>query len=282
LKFGVVTFPTEYSISPPELGRALEHLRYESLWFPEHTHIPASRESPWPGGAELPREYSHTLDPFVALGAVSAVTSRLGLGFGVCLVVERDPILTAKEVAALDVMSGGRVIFGVGFGWNREELENHGTRWEDRFRVGRERVEAMKAIWTQDEASYAGASVSFDRIWSWPKPLQTPHPPVIVGGAGERTLQRVVRYGDGWMPIAARLKRPLEDWLAELRRLAEAAGRHPDIPVTIYGARPDPAEVERMIGLGVDRLLFNLPSLGRDEALPRVERWAELVDRYSG
>ena len=280
MKFGVVMFPTEYAIGPVELGEALEHLGFESLWFPEHTHIPASRESPWPGGAELPREYSHTLDPFVTLGAVAAVTRRLRLGFAVCLVVERDPIITAKEVATLDFLSGGRVLFGVGFGWNREEMENHGTPWAHRHRLARERVEAMKAIWTEDEASYAGEHVRFDRVWSWPKPVQRPHPPVLVGGAGERSLQRVVRFGDGWMPIAWRLERPLEESMAELRRLAAAAGREPDIPVTVYAARPHPEEVERMIAIGVDRLLFNLPPVPRDEALPRLERWAELVDRY--
>lgn len=279
MKFGVVMFPTEYAISPVELGRAVEGLGFESLWFTEHTHIPASRLSPWPGGPELPREYSHLLDPFVSLATVAAATERLRLGFSVCLVVERDPIVTAKQVATLDVLSGGRVEFGVGFGWNREEMENHGTRWQDRFLVARERVEAMKAIWTSEEAGYAGRTVSFERIWSWPKPVQRPHPPVLVAGAGEGTLRRVIAYGDGWMPMAARLGRPLEEWLGELRRLAGEAGRG-EIPVTVYGVKPAAAEVERLARLGVDRALFVLPSVSRAEALPRLEGWAELAGRY--
>lgn len=277
MKYGVVTFPTDYSISPVELARLLEHLGFESLWFPEHTHIPASRESPWPGGPELPKEYLHTLDPFVALGAAAAATRTLRLGFAVCLVVERDPIVTAKAVATLDHLSDGRVELGVGFGWNREEMENHGTPWDQRFGVVRERVEAMKAIWTQDEASYAGRHVRFDRIWSWPKPVQKPNPPVLVAGAGERTLDRVVRYGDAWMPISTRLGRSIGEWTAELQRRAEAAGRG-RIPVTVYGVRPEADAVDEMEAAGVDRVLFTLPSVARDEALPRLERWRELID----
>jgi probable F420-dependent oxidoreductase len=279
VKFGLVMFPADYAISAVELGRAAEEHGFESLWFPEHTHIPASRRTPWPGGADLPQEYWHTLDPFVALGAVAAVTSRLRLGFGVCLVVERDPITTAKEVASLDHLSGGRVLFGVGGGWNLEEMANHGTDPGRRWKLLRERVEAMKAIWTQDNAEYHGELVDFDPIWSWPKPVQKPHPPVIVGGNGPRSLERVVRYGDGWMPIVGR-GGDFGDRIAELRRLAEAAGRDPGIPVTLWGARPDPDAIERALELGIDRLIFVLPPTGREEVLPRVERFAELARRY--
>src|SRR5436190_900736 len=177
-----------------------EERGFESLWFPEHTHIPASRETPWPGGADLPEQYWHTYDPFVALSAVAQATERLRLATGICLIIQRDPITTAKEVASLDRLSGGRFLFGVGAGWNREEMQNHGTDPDRRFGVMRERIEAMKAIWTQDEPEYHGKHVDFDPLWSWPKPLQQPHPPVWVGGSSPKVIDRVVRFGDGWMP----------------------------------------------------------------------------------
>src|SRR5215210_2976375 len=199
MDFGLAIFPTDYTLEPVELGQLAEERGFESLWFPEHTHIPASRETPWPGGSELPKEYWHTYDPFVALSAVAQVTERLKLATGICLVVERDPIITAKEVASLDRLSGGRFLFGVGAGWNREEMENHGTDPDRRFGLMRERVEAMKAIWTSDEASYHGRHVNFDRIWADPKPVQKPHPPVLVGGNADKTLDRVVSYGDEWL-----------------------------------------------------------------------------------
>ncbi|HEV3229956.1 MAG TPA: LLM class F420-dependent oxidoreductase, partial [Solirubrobacteraceae bacterium] len=193
-------FPTDYSIGPAELARLVEERGFESLFFPEHTHIPASRDTPYPAGGDLPQEYWHTYDPFVALTAAAAATERLRIATGICLVIERDPITTAKEVASIDRLSGGRFLFGVGAGWNVEEMANHGTDFRHRFGVMREHVEAMKAIWTEDEASYHGKYVDFDRILSWPKPLQQPHPPVIVGGNGERVLERVIAFGDEWMP----------------------------------------------------------------------------------
>jgi probable F420-dependent oxidoreductase len=282
MKFGLVMFPTDFAIDPVTLGRAAEAHGFESLWFPEHTHIPASRRTPWPGGADLPEEYRHTLDPFVALAAVAAATTRLKLGFGVCLVIERDPIVTAKAVASLDFLSGGRVLFGVGGGWNREEMANHGTDYGSRWKLLRERVEAMKAIWTQDAAEYHGELVGFDPIWSWPKPVQKPYPPVIVGGDGAHTLQRVVRYGDGWMPIVGRRGEDFGPRIAELRRLAEAAGRDPNIPVSLFYARADPEFIERQLKLGVDRLIFPLPPRAAGEVLPQVERLAELARPYTG
>ena len=277
MKFGVYMFPTDYAIDPVSLGRAVEGHGFESLFVPEHTHIPASRRSPFPGGGELPKEYSHTLDPFVALGAVAAATERLMLGTGICLVIERDPITLAKEVASLDFISGGRVLFGIGGGWNREEMENHGTDPTRRWKVLRERIEAMQQIWTGDAAEYHGEFVDFDPIWQWPKPIQKPHPPVIIGGDGANTLQRVVRYGDGWMPIGRRAD--FKARIDELNRLSAEAGRA-DIPVTIFGAAPKPEVIDAYAEAGVERLLFHLPPAPRDEVLPLLEQRAELARRH--
>lgn len=278
MKFGVATFPTDYSIPPTELARALEANGFESLFYAEHTHIPASRQSPWPGGPELPRMYWHTLDPFVALTAAATVTSDLKLATGVCLVIEHDPIVLAKAVASLDHISNGRFLFGVGGGWNREEMANHGTRYETRWKLLRERIEAMKAIWTQEEATYHGEFVNFDRIWSWPKPVQKPHPPILVGGDGPRTLHRVIRYGDGWCPIVSRNDRWAER-LPELREMARNAGR--EISVTAFYARPEPKHLEHLIELGVERACFGLPDASADVIVPKVEELARLVRAYS-
>ena len=204
MKYGCYIFATDYSIRPDELARALEDRGFESFWVPEHTHIPASRQSPWPGGAPLPREYWHTLDPFVALGAAAAVTSRIKLGTGICLVIERDPITLAKEVASLDWLSRGRVLFGVGGGWNAEEMAQHGTDFASRWKVLRERIAAMKAIWERDEAEYHGKYVNFDRLWSYPKPVQKPHPPILMGGTGPHARQRAAEFDGHWMPISSR------------------------------------------------------------------------------
>lgn len=277
MKFGVYMFPTDYAIDPVSLGRAVEGHGFESLFVPEHTHIPTSRRSPFPGGGELPKEYSHTLDPFVALGAVAAATERLMLGTGICLVIERDPITLAKEVASLDFISGGRVLFGIGGGWNREEMENHGTDPTRRWKVLRERIEAMQQIWTEDAAEYHGEFVDFDPIWQWPKPVQKPHPPVIIGGDGANTLQRVVRYGDGWMPIGRRAD--FKARIDELNRLTAEAGRA-DIPVTIFGAAPKPDVIDAYAEAGVERLLFHLPPAPRDEVLPLLEQRAELARQH--
>ncbi|MBV9680508.1 MAG: LLM class F420-dependent oxidoreductase [Solirubrobacterales bacterium] len=257
MKFGVAIFPTEAVQPPSEIAAMAEERGFECLLFPEHTHIPASRASPWPGGGELPSHYSRTYDPFVAATAAAAATERLLIGTGICLVIERDPITTAKEVASVDVLSGGRFLFGVGAGWNAEEMRNHGTEPSRRFSLMRERIEAMKAIWTQDEASYSGRHVGFERIWCWPKPAQKPHPPVLVGGSGARVLDRVLAYGDGWMPnripddeLAARIR--------ELNARASEAGRE-RIPVTVVGMDPDAARIDRVGQAGVDRVVFWLP-----------------------
>jgi probable F420-dependent oxidoreductase len=278
VKFGLVIFPTDYSIAPDALARMAEERGFESLFFPEHTHIPVSRESAWPGGDELPREYSHTLDPFVALTAAAAATERLLVGTGVCLVVERDPITLAKQVASLDHLSGGRFLFGVGAGWNREEMRNHGTDPGRRFGLMRERIAAMKAIWDQEEAEYHGRHVSFDPIWSWPKPVQRPHPPVLVGGTGPKVLDRVLDYGDEWFPNR---QHDLEARIAELQRRARDAGREP-LGVTLFSADPEREAVARYAAIGVTRCVFRLPSVGAEEATGLVDGLAELAGSQAG
>lgn len=281
MQFGIFMFPTDYSLSVTELGRAAEDQGFESVWFPEHSHIPASRRSPWPGGDELPRDYWHSLDPFVALSAVAGATSRIKLGTGICLVIERDPITLAKEIASLDHLSGGRFLFGVGGGWNLEEMEDHGTDPAQRWRVLRERILAMKRIWTEDEPEFHGAHVDFGPLWSWPKPVQRPHPPVIVGGNGPHTLQRVVEYGDEWMPIGGRSGIPIEQRIGELQRLAAARGRS-RIPVTVFGVRPDPEVLAHYQGAGVDRCVFQLPSGPADDVLPLLAHCARAAQGFPG
>jgi probable F420-dependent oxidoreductase len=280
MKFGVTIFPTEYSIGPAELARAVEERGFESLFFPEHTHIPTSRRTPWPGGAELPREYSHTLDPFVALSAAATVTENLLIGTGICLVIERDTITLAKEVASLDLISGGRFLFGIGGGWNLEEMENHGTNPVQRWKLMREQILAMKAIWTQDEAEFHGRLVNFDPIWSWPKPVQKPHPPILLGGDGPHTFQRVVEYGDGWIPIPVASQRPMSERIPELNRLAAEAGRG-RIPVSVWGAPSRPEVIQHYAELGVERCVFWLPSAPREEVLPFLDRYAETAKSFA-
>jgi probable F420-dependent oxidoreductase len=273
---GVAIFPTEYAIDPAELGRTLEHLGFESLFVTEHTHIPAARKARWPHGCgELPRDYWHTYDPFVALAVVAAATERLIVGTGICLVVEHDPIVLAKSVATLDVLSGGRFVFGIGGGWNWEEMANHGTAFASRWDVVRERVEAMKEIWLSEEASYDGAHVRFERIWQYPKPLQKPHPPILLGAERAGALERVVAYCDGWMP-AGLLGHDLQEPIAELRRLAEAA-RRPQPSVTVFGCPQEQAALDRYLELGVDRVLFRVPSEPAESIVPRLERLAGLI-----
>ncbi|MDE3095655.1 MAG: LLM class F420-dependent oxidoreductase [Chloroflexota bacterium] len=274
MKFGITMFPADYAIPVTELGRACEDLGFESLFFPEHTHIPASRRTPWPGGAPLPEEYSHTLDPFVAMAAVAAVTTTLRVGTGICLVIQRDPITLAKEVASVDHLSGGRVLFGIGGGWNREEMAHHGTKYALRWKILRERVLAMKRIWADADAEFHGEYVDFEPIWSWPKPVQQPHPPILVGGDGPRTLARVVEYGDEWMPIVGRGSQDLGARIEELQAMAKAAGRGP-VPVSLYGARAQPEAVEKYRGAGVSRCVFGLPPVAADDAIAHLKRYAE-------
>ncbi len=275
--YGVGMFATDYAIRPDDLAREAEARGFESLWLPEHTHIPASRRSPWPGGADLPKEYWHTYDPFVALMAAAAATERLRIATGICLLIERDPITTAKEVASLDMLSNGRFIFGIGGGWNAEEMENHGTDFKKRWRVLRERVLAMKEIWTKDEAEFHGEFVNFDPIWSYPKPVQKPHPPILMGGDGPTTFDRVIEFCDGWMPIGYRMDNPAEK-ISALRRRAEEAGRDPQsISITIFGAKPEREAIDQFESAGVERVILMLPAVDRDTALPMLDQYIELI-----
>jgi probable F420-dependent oxidoreductase len=277
MKFGIAVFPTDYAADPATIARLVEERGFESLFFPEHTHIPASRRTPYPGGGELPREYSHTLDPFVALTAAALATERLLVATGICLVVERDPITTAKEVASLDHVSGGRFLFGVGAGWNEEEMENHGTDPRRRFGLMRERIEAMQAIWTEDEAQYHGRYVDFDPIWSWPKPVQKPHPPVLVGGNGSKVLDRVLTFGDEWMPNRIGDEEQFLARVAELQERARTAGRDA-IPVTFSGAPPKAELIGRLANGGIHRCVFYVPPAPPGEIERHIDKRAALVE----
>lgn len=277
MDFGVAIFATDYAIRPDELARELEQRGFESLWMPEHTHIPVNRRTPYPAGGDLPTEYWHTYDPFVALTAAAMATTKLRVATGICLLIERDPITTAKEVASLDMLSGGRFIFGIGGGWNAEEMENHGTEYKSRWRLLRERVLAMKEIWTKDEAEFHGEFVNFDRLWAYPKPVQKPHPPILMGGDGPTTFDRVVEFCDGWMPIGFRLPNVTEK-IAELHARAEQAGRDPkSISISIFGAKPERATIDHFQASGIERVIFMLPPADRDVVMPLVDQYSELI-----
>ena len=280
MKYGAMMFSTDYSIRPDDLAKMLEERGFESMWVPEHTHIPANRQSAWPGGGELPKDYWHTYDPFVALTAAAAVTNEIKLGTGICLMIERDPITTAKEIASLDLISNGRFIFGIGGGWNSEEMEDHGTDFRTRWRLLRENSLAMKQIWTADEAEFHGEYVNFDKMWAYPKPLQKPHPPILMGGDGPTTFDRVVEYCDGWMPIGSRNSGgpSLSEKIALLKRQASEAGRDPEsLDITSFGVRPDPELVARLEESGVNRIIFTLPSEERAQVTPLIDECARLI-----
>ncbi|HLZ69019.1 MAG TPA: LLM class F420-dependent oxidoreductase [Dehalococcoidia bacterium] len=275
MKFGIRMCPTDYAIDVVDLARAVEERGFESLWLPEHTHIPLDSEGPFAGGA-VPDEYKHALDPFVALAAAAAATTTLKLGTGVCLVMERDPIELAKQVTSLDLLSRGRFLFGIGGGWNLAEMRNHGADPEHRWKLVRERVQAMRRIWTQDAAEFHGQYVNFDPIWSWPKPVQKPHPPVIVGGDAPGTLRRVLDYGDEWMPITPKPTERLAVRVAELQRLAAARGRAV-LPVTAYWASPEPGDLAVYAAAGVSRCVFSVPAAPAAEVLPLLDGLAKRV-----
>ncbi|MEK6443465.1 LLM class F420-dependent oxidoreductase [Pseudonocardia sp. T1-2H] len=276
MEFGVVTFLTDYGIAPLELGRAVEQRGFGSLFLTEHTHIPTSRRSPWPGGAELPRKYWHTYDPFVALGAIAAVTERIALGTGVSLINQHHPITLAKAVASVDRLSGGRFELGVGPGWNVEEMANHGANPGRRTAEMLERLEAMRLIWTQDEPEFHGEFVDFDPIWSWPKPLRVP--PVLIGGGGPTVLDRVLSHGDGWIPLRIPLS-GLDEFGRRIAELRERAAKiDKPVTVTVYGAAPKPAALESYAAAGVDRVLFELQDHeGAKETLTELDALAELA-----
>jgi probable F420-dependent oxidoreductase len=279
MHIGVCMFATEYAIRIDELARASEERGFESLWVPEHTHIAKSRKTPFPGGEPLPKEYFHTLDPFVSLMAAAAATRKLRVGTGICLVIERDPITTAKEVASLDLLSGGRFELGIGAGWNQDEMENHGTIYKARYPILREKTLAMKEIWTKDWAEFHGEFVNFDPIASYPKPVQKPHPPVLIGGESRHTLQRVVDFCDGWFP-RGRNPEIILPALADLRARAAKAGRDmKSISVSIFGAKPDAAVLDQYAAAGITRSIFRVPSEGRDKILPMLDQFATLIRR---
>jgi len=277
-KFGISMFPTDYAIQPVELAAAAEERGFESMFFPEHTHIPASRKTPFPGGTELPKEYWHTHDPFVALGAAAAVTKKLRLGTGVCLVIERDPITLAKEVASLDMISGGRVELGIGAGWNVEEMENHGAQFKRRWKIVKEKVLAMRAIWNNEAAEFHGEFVNFDPIWSYPKPAQAGGPPVLLGSQSPKSFERVAEYCDGWMPINF----PRADFSASIAKLREAekkaGSKHKS--VSMFGVGPNEEALKKFLELGMERLIFALPPAPRDTVLPMLDNYAKLMAKH--
>jgi probable F420-dependent oxidoreductase len=283
--FGLTAFCTDRSADPASVAVAAEAAGFQVLWFPDHTHIPVARRSPYPGGGELPEQYRRNHDPLVACAFAAAATTRLSVGIGVCLVPARDPIVLAKQVASLDVLSGGRFVLGVGAGWNEEEVEDHGVAAADRWAVMDERVRAMQAIWSQEEAEFHGRHVAFDPMWSWPKPLPRPGrawPPIVVGGHGDAVLRRVVAIGDEWLAMVAPGRPPLGERMAELRRLAEVAGRpRPSVSVQVYGDPPEDRVIEKYRALGVDRIDLTLPSGGPEETLDALGRLGDAVAAWA-
>ena len=284
MKIGAVMFFTSDSMQPAALGRELEQRGFESLWVPEHTHIPLTRKTPYPAGGPLIRPYYDIYDPFIALNTAAAVTTTLNIGTGVCLIPQRDPIVTAKMISSIDRVSNGRFLFGVGNGWNQDEIENHGTDFKTRHKLGRERIEAMKAIWTQDEAEYHGELVNIEKMNQWPKPVQKPHPPIIVGGAFPYAARRAIAYGDGWIPRADRLaKDGIGVLIGQFRDMAKAAGRDPaDLPITIFRAPEDLTQLRFCQEIGIDRVVFSLPAGGPDECLPIIARWTAIKAQLDG
>lgn len=289
VSFGLLMFSTDYAVAPDILARQAEALGFESLFFPEHTHIPASRRSPWPGGAELPQEYWHTHDPFVALTMAASVTTNLKVGTGITLITERDPILMAKQAATLDFLSDGRLLLGVGAGWNAEEMENHGVAYSDRWKVLRERILAMREIWTQEEAEYHGDFVDFDKLWSYPKPKQTGGPPILMGASSKYVYRRIAQYCDGWFPIYQDASRAqasgavdYRDGIAKVREAWTQAERAGEPDLSIFGVGPDATAVESLIEYGFNRVIFALPSADADTVLPMVENYAALAHQFNG
>jgi probable F420-dependent oxidoreductase len=274
MEVGVQMFPSHLAIRPDELARETEARGLDAMFLPEHTHIPTSRRTPYPAGGELPDEYRRTFDPFVALAMAAAVTERLVLGTGICLVAQRDPVVLAKEVASLDVLSGGRFVFGIGYGWNHDEMENHGVDPKHRRAIVRERMLAMEALWTQDEASFAGDHVKVTPSWAWPKPLQQPRPPVLIGAAAGATLFRhIAEYADGWIPIGGG---GMAGGIAELRAEFERAGRDPaTAQVTVIGAPPSPGKLAYLASQGIGRFVILLPAAPAAKVLPLLDRYAE-------
>jgi len=279
MDFGASMFMTDYCIPAAELGRALEERGFESLWNPEHSHIPLSRKTPFPGGGDLPKMYYDAMDPFITLTAAAAATKKLKIGTGVCLVIQRDTIQTAKLAASLDQVSGGRFLFGIGGGWNQDEMEDHGTVYASRFKLMREQIEAMREIWTKPKPEYHGELVDFPPMMTWPKPVQTPLP-VIIGGAFPHAARRAVRYGNGWVPIAGRGN--IEDTIPLFKEMLTEAGRTlADVPITMFGAAQDADALKRWRDMGVTRVVAGLPPEPAEKTLPALDRWAELIRKVN-
>jgi probable F420-dependent oxidoreductase len=277
MRVGVFCFPADYGIDIRELARAAEERGFESLLLPEQTHIPTSRRTPYPGGGELPRAYSHTHDPFVALSFAAAATTTILLGTSFCLIPQRDPITTAKSVASLDQLSNRRFLFGIGGGWNVDEMENHGAHYETRFKLMRERIWAMKALWTQEEAAFHGEMVKFDPVRLYPKPAQRPHPPILLGGWSDHTLKRVVEFCDGWLPIARPGFNPKEA-VAQLRQAALTGGRDfSTLSISVFAAPADEAVLGEYREAGIQRAILAIPDLTRDEILGVLDKYARLA-----
>ncbi len=279
MHFGAAIFFTDYSIGPIELAQALEARGFESLWAPEHSHIPVSRKSVFPSGPEMPKFYYDVMDPFVTLTAAAAATKRLKVGTGVCLVQQRDPIQTAKLVASIDQISRGRFLFGIGSGWNEDEMANHGTPFKSRHKIARERIEAMKVIWREEKAEYHGKSVNFDPIFAWPKPVQKPHPPILVGGIFPHGARRAIRYGDGWIPHASRPEYDeVADFMPQFHTMVKEAGRDPaSLPITLFRVVEEVDKLRHYRDLGVDRVVITVPSEGAETVIPLLDHWAETI-----
>jgi probable F420-dependent oxidoreductase len=285
MRIGLTIFPTDLGIQPVEVAREAEARGFDSLWFPEHSHIPTSRRSPWGGRAgapPLPEQYWRTHDQFVALAAAAAVTSKLSLGTGITLVAQRDPLWLAKEVASLDVISAGRVLFGVGYGWNHEEMEAHGVDPATRRALVREKLLACKALWTEDEAEFHGEHVSFGPAWAWPKPVQRPHPPIVIGAAPtKRHFAQIVELADVWMPIEGRFE--IDESWSRLLAMAEDAGRDPaTLRLGVFGGRADASHLHHLADVGASWVALGLPALDRDAALSTMDGYATLVKEFNG
>jgi probable F420-dependent oxidoreductase len=275
MHFGALMFLTDYSMKPVDLARALESRGFDSFWTPEHSHIPASRRTPYPMGGELPKEYYDAMDPFVTLTAAAVATKTLKVGTGICLVNQRDPIQTAKEVATIDQVSDGRFLFGIGIGWNQDEMENHGTVFDTRAKLVRERIEAMKEIWTKDKAEYHGEFVNFDPVFAWPKPVQKPYPPIYVGGGFPHAARRAARYGDVWAPVGMELT---DETIAKFRAMVKDAGRDPEsVKIDLMMPPEDQDMLKRYRDKGINRVVAFLPPAKDDKVLPILDRWAELI-----
>jgi probable F420-dependent oxidoreductase len=281
MHIGLTMFATDYAIAPHVLAQEAEARGFESIWLPEHTHIPANRKTPYPAGGELPKEYSHTLDPFGSLCAAAVVTKTIKLATGICLLIERDTIVTAKEAATVDLLSNGRFIFGVGGGWNVEEMANHGTDFKTRFRKLKEQVAAVRVLWAQEEAEFHGQHVNFDKLWCHPKPVQQPGPPIVLGGLSTQTMERAIDYGDGWIPIhVGRDLSTMRTILGDLdRRLADKGRTRTSLPISVYGAPQRAEAIAEYRDLGVERIIFLIRSESREQVLPKLDRLAALLPR---